>query len=89
MTETTDPPQHPEPYESLNEYGVPITVLVCESCQRQFTVTPALTPDRYEQWKGCTAPECPSYSLDRDVDIFFDALAENDLITRTTPEPTP
>ena len=88
MTETPDLEQHPEPYESVNEYGTPITVLVCESCQQQFSVTPALAPDEYSKWKGCTAPECPSYSLDSDVDIFFDALAENDLITRTKPDAT-
>lgn len=54
-----------------NEYGQPVTVMVCEACGSLFTVT---GDKSLEQWGGavCLAEECDSYDVTRDVDLMFD-----------------
>ena len=59
-----------------NEYGVAVSVHVCEYCGSEFTVTPAVSDDSLENWRGCLAPDCESYDPARDVDamLFFGAI---------------
>ena len=54
-----------------NGYGTQISVHVCESCESEFTVCPAIKPDK-EGWDGCMAPICLSYDPGRDADKLFD-----------------
>lgn len=60
---------------SVNEYGTPISLHICEYCQVEFTVVPAIPddPDVLNGWRGCLTPECESYDQSRDVDamMFF------------------
>lgn len=64
----------------VNEKGTPVSVHRCESCGCQFTVCPLRT---VEQWgTGCLADTCESYDIERDVDIFFEPLADAGLIRR-------
>lgn len=70
------------PFDSVNEYGTPITVLKCDTCNREFTVCPALPVDKYDDWKNCLADYCPSYDIERDVGIWIDAGLEHGLIGR-------
>lgn len=53
-----------------NDYGVDVTVMVCEACGSIFTVTGDTS---LEQWGGavCLAEECDSYDVTRDVDLMF------------------
>lgn len=61
------------------QHGTRVSVIRCSECQAVVTVCPAVT----EAWgTGCLADTCPSYDLSRDVDIFFDALADHGLIGR-------
>jgi hypothetical protein len=74
----------PSPTLSVNEYGTPITVATCAECGGDFSVCPAIPPEDFEQrWgTGCLADTCPSYDLGRDIDIFFEPMAEAGLIQR-------
>lgn len=65
-----------------NEYGTPVTVMTCTACGHAFSVCPTVDPD--EWGRECLADECPSYDLGRDVDTFFEPLAEAGLIERRT-----
>lgn len=55
---------------AANEYGQPVTVMVCQACGSLFTVTGDTS---LEQWGGpvCLAEECESYDVTRDVDLMF------------------
>lgn len=55
----------------FNDYGTQISVHDCESCGIEFTVCPAIKPDK-EGWDGCMAPNCLSYDPERDADKLFD-----------------
>lgn len=64
----------------VNEYGTPVSCHICESCGHPFTVCP---PRTVEQWgTGCLGDECPSYDITRDVDMFFEPMADAGLIRR-------
>jgi len=65
-----------------DEYGAPVLAAVCTACGRPFTVCPAPPPEKADQWRECLADDCPSYDLSRDVDLFFEPLAEAGLIER-------
>lgn len=67
--------------DSVNKYGTPVSVLRCESCGDTVTICPVIT-DREAFGDGCLADHCPSYSLARDADIFFEQMAEAGLIYR-------
>lgn len=62
--------------DAINEYGVPITVFVCEYCGDEFTVVPAVGDERLDDWRGCLSEECESYDPMRDVDalLFFGVI---------------
>lgn len=62
--------------DAFNEFGVAITVFKCEYCGNEFTVVPAVSDDKLDQWTGCLAPECKSYDQMRDVDalLFFGVI---------------
>lgn len=53
--------------EHVNEYGMPISVHVCEDCGEEFTVC----PPGGEDWGGCLADTCISYDPKRDGDILM------------------
>lgn len=63
---------------AVNEYGTPVSVHRCPDCGAEFTVCPPTS----DNWGGCLADGCPSYDLARDVDIFFEPLAEAGLVER-------
>ncbi len=53
----------------LNEHGVLVSDHVCDTCGKPFSVTAAVD---HEAWGGnCLDEECPSYDVDRDVDLLF------------------
>lgn len=56
----------------VNEFCTPVSVHICEFCGVEFTVTPAVKPENDDDWRGCMAPECPSYDPERDADKLFD-----------------
>jgi len=73
--------------QSVNEYGTPVSVGICDGqpdyCGREFTVCPAMDDERQERWgHGCLADFCASYDLGRDIDMFFEPLADHGLIQR-------
>ncbi len=65
----------------VNEYGTPVSRHVCDTCGGLFTVCPAAKDDS-TSWINCLGESCGSYDPDRDIDIFFEALADNGLIER-------
>jgi len=56
----------------LNKFGTPISIHICEFCGVEFTVCPAVPPEKEDQWLGCLAPSCSSYDPSRDVDKMID-----------------
>lgn len=58
--------------ESVNDYGTPVSVHVCETCGNSFTLCPLVTDKESTKWPDCLAQECESYDEDRDVDKLFD-----------------
>ena len=71
--------------KAFNEYGTPVTVARCYSCEVVFTVCPPVQPGREDQWTGCLADTCESYDIARDIGIFFQPLAEAGLVTAEEP----
>lgn len=55
--------------DSVNEYGTPVSIHVCDDCENEFTVCPPSD----DSWGGCLSEECESYDINRDVDalLFF------------------
>jgi hypothetical protein len=43
---------------------------VCKTCGGGFTVTPAVIPEKADQWENCLAWQCPSYTPTRDVEFL-------------------
>jgi hypothetical protein len=70
--------------DSTNEYGTPVSVLDCDTCHHVVTLCPALpTEGRRQLWGNtCLGDKCPSYDIGRDVDMFFEPMAEAGLIER-------
>ena len=58
---------------STNEYGIIIGKYKCDTCGEQFTVCPDphLTGDD-EHWQNCLSKGCPSYDINRDLDLMWD-----------------
>lgn len=72
-----------EPFETVNEYGTPITVFPsCVGCGQESTVCPALPPERVAEWAGCLGEQCSTYDLSRDIDLFWEALSDHGQIKR-------
>jgi len=65
---------------SVNEYGTPISIHICETCGQEFTVCPLL-PDDAKGWENCMAETCASYDPKRDADKLFNEQPEK--IVRT------
>jgi hypothetical protein len=57
--------------ESVNEYGTPVSVHVCDTCGQGFTCCPAI-PEGQPGWENCLSESCPSYDLSRDIDLAWD-----------------
>ena len=70
--------------DSVNEYGTPVSVLICDTCGHEVTICPALPDDEArERWgEGCLGDGCGSYDIARDVDMFFEPMVEAGLIRR-------
>jgi hypothetical protein len=56
---------------TANEYGTRVSAHVCDQCGREFTVCPAKEVGAVG-WDGCLSPECPSYDVERDVDLMLE-----------------
>jgi hypothetical protein len=67
-----------------NDYGTPTAWGNCDTCGRPYGVCPAPALEKWGNWKNCLADDCPSYDVSRDVDMFFEPMADHGLITRTT-----
>lgn len=74
--------QHPDEVGivgvSVNDYGTPVSVLRCATCGSVVSLCPMTTPERWGN--DCLGENCESYDVERDMDIFFDPLAEQGLI---------
>jgi hypothetical protein len=68
--------------EGINDYGTPVSWFKCDACDGEFSVCPAVTEDRYDEWTGCMADTCDSYDIVRDISIFFDAMVESGMLGR-------
>lgn len=53
-----------------NEYGTPVSYHRCDTCGGEFTVTPAVTPEKLDQWSNCLSEDCDSYEPMRDVELY-------------------
>lgn len=67
-------------HDGVNEHGTPVSIGTCTTCRRQFSVCPATTIEQFGS--ECLADDCASYDLARDVDTFFEPMAEAGLIGR-------
>jgi hypothetical protein len=61
----------------VNEYGTRVSLHVCLVCGREFTVCGA----QDGPIGGCLFPECDSYDIERDAEIYF-LPSDPDLIER-------
>jgi len=54
-----------------NDYGRPVTLMVCEGCHGLFTIT---GDQSVEGWGGavCLGLTCSTYDVERDVDLTFE-----------------
>lgn len=66
--------------ESTNSYGTPVSVLRCKTCGNVVSICPVTTFDKWGD--NCLAEDCPSYDINRDMDIMFVPLAEKGFIKR-------
>ena len=48
-----------------------MSVHVCEACDMEFSVIPAISPEKADNWWFCMALECKSYDPSRDADVCF------------------
>jgi hypothetical protein len=55
-----------------NEYGTLVSRHRCRWCGEEFTICPAVTDDKDNQWTGCQSNACESYDPKRDVDQLFE-----------------
>lgn len=57
-----------------NEYGTPITVCRCDTCEQEFSLCPLVQAEALEArgWGSCLSPECASYDPSRDVDRLLE-----------------
>lgn len=53
------------------EDDIPTTVFMCEYCNQEFSISPAVEPEREHLFKGCSTPGCESYEPERDLDVLF------------------
>lgn len=60
---------------TTNEYGIRVSLHICDTCKVEFTLTPGVDADA-TGFDDCTCDECPSYDPDRDMDIVFMTDAE-------------
>lgn len=65
---------------STNESGTTIAVGVCDTCGKDYTVCPP--PKVWADWADCLTPECDSYDIERDADLWFEPMADHGLVHR-------
>lgn len=66
--------------EHINQYGVPVSEHVCDTCKEPFTLTPAVDAQK-DGWDNCMSKECGSYDSARDPERFFaPAVVEGNLV---------
>jgi hypothetical protein len=70
-----------------NEYGTDVAAGICDSCKKPYTICPAPDKADWVNWADCLSEECPSYNLDRDIDLFFEPMVEHGLIQRVGAKP--
>jgi hypothetical protein len=71
---------------TTNEYGTPVAAGLCDTCGRPYTVVPVPDRDRWHAWTSCLEPDCASYDITRDADLWFEPLADHGQVHR---EPSP
>ena len=53
-----------------NRYGRSVTLMVCDGCHQLFTITGDYS---VKDWGGgCLSLDCPTYDVERDVDLTFE-----------------
>ena len=59
--------------EDVNEYDTPVSVFKCFCCEEEFTICPAVPPEKLELYErdGCGSAECDSYIPARDANVLF------------------
>lgn len=80
----TEPHAWHPPRIGTNEFRVEVTEFCCTRCGHSVSICPAVPLDQLERLFGlaCLGDTCTSYDLARDVDIFFEPMAEAGLIGR-------
>jgi hypothetical protein len=63
-----------------NEFGTTVSLHRCDTCDGEFTLCPAIPPDRVHRWENCLARECASYDPERDVDRLFDGDDDGQIV---------
>jgi hypothetical protein len=58
--------------DTYNQSGTKVAEYGCETCGAVFTVCPAPSPEKDDQWRGCLAKGCKSYDPARDADKLFE-----------------
>jgi hypothetical protein len=67
---------------TANQYGTPVAEGCCDTCGRYYTVVPIPEPEHWRCWNNCLRPDCDSYDITRDADLWFDLLTEHDQVVR-------
>ena len=62
----------PKLADTFNEYGTPVTLFRCDTCEETYTVCPAVADCDLHHWINCLAVNCASYDPALDVDQLFD-----------------
>ena len=55
----------------LNDYGTEVSHHRCDTCGRDYTVTPAVPPEKRDEWDHCLSEDCDSYEPMRDAELYF------------------
>ena len=71
--------------ESTIEYGTKVTVHICDTCGRQFTICPVDTEGFFGS--DCLAVDCPSYDDRRDISKVWSGI-QKFIIREDNPEPS-
>lgn len=57
-------------YGTDEESGTRVSLHLCDTCNREFTLCPAVDPDK-EGWENCLYWSCKSYDVKRDLELSF------------------
>lgn len=57
--------------EEENEHGTGVSFFECNTCGVEYSICPAVPPDKHQDWSMCLSEECDSYDPHRDADVLF------------------